>query len=171
MVERALGFDAEHPVLRPDPHRRRVLQERDAGEVKRLLHLERIALECANLCAAREGGCKPSRDEDRRVDPAGEDSYPVERRTRLPFELLQQRASTRRIAVEQLECQLQRARDRGEILLNAVVQRTFDPSALAVEVGGHPEIRADGPAPRQGGPASLSIAGVARVAIAPAAGL
>ena len=51
-----------------------------------------------------------------------------------------------------------------------VMQRAFNPSALAVGITEHPEIRAEGPAVRQGRPASLSIARVAGTQIGTAAG-
>jgi len=54
LIERALDFEAEHTVVRPHPHRHRVVHERDAGEVDSLLHFERIALGYANLCTGRQ---------------------------------------------------------------------------------------------------------------------
>ena len=54
-------------------------------------------------------------------------------------QLVEQSARSGRVGVEKLPCELDRHHRRGEILLNAVVQRLLDPPALAVEVGEHVE--------------------------------
>lgn len=54
-------------------------------------------------------------------------------------QILELSARSGRIGVEKCPCELERRRRRGEILLNAVVQRLLDPPTFPVELGEHVE--------------------------------
>ena len=109
-------------------------------EVDRLLDFERIALQVYGFDIERAQGIRqPARGEDRRIHRLGEGPHSIERALDLRSQIFEQAAHHHRVGVEKLACELECNHRRGEILLNAVVQRLLNPTALSVEVGEHME--------------------------------
>jgi len=133
-------LEAKSGTVAPDASPGRAAPQGVTREVDRLLDLERIPLEVCGLDIERaEGIRQAARGEDRRIDRPGERPDSIECSLELRSQLIEQTARSGRVGVEKLPCELERHYRRGEILLNAVVQRLLDPPALAVEVGEHVE--------------------------------
>jgi len=128
-----------------------------AAEYHRLLDLERVTPERAGLDPARaERVAEPVGLQERGVDLVRERPHALERLLDLPLELLQVTACRRRIAVEELQRELDGDGRRDEVLLHAVVERPLDPPALAVELVEHRRIT-DGRGLRRQVPRRLSV--------------
>jgi hypothetical protein len=133
-------LEAKRITVAPNASPGRAAPQGATREVDRLLDLERIPLEVCGLDIERAEGIRQAAcGEDRRIDRPGERPDSIECSLDLRSQLLERTARGGRVGVEKLSCELERHDRRGEILLNAVVQRLLDPPALAVEVGEHVE--------------------------------
>src|SRR5436190_5794688 len=133
-------LEAKSGTVAPHASPGRAAPQGATREVDRLLDLERIPLEVCGLDIERaEGIRQAARGKDRRIDRPGERPDSLECSLDLRSQLIEQTARSGRVGVEKLPCELERHHRRGEVLLNAVVQRLLDPAALAVEVGEHVE--------------------------------
>ena len=133
-------LEAKRGTVGPYASADRAAPQGATREVDRLLDLERIPLQVCGFDIERaEGIRQAARGEDRRIDRPGERPHSLECALDLRSQLLEQTARSVRVGVEKLPCELERHHGRGEILLNAVVQRLLDPPALPVEVGEHVE--------------------------------
>ena len=133
-------LEAKRGAVAPHTSPGRAAPQGAAREVDRLLDLERISPEVCGFDVERAEGVRQSpRREDRRIDRPGEQSDSSECFLDLRSQLLERIARGSRVGVEKLPCELERDHRRGEILLNAVVQRLLDTPALPVEVGEHTE--------------------------------
>ena len=136
----AQEFEAKRGAVATHASSGRAAPQGATREVDRLLDLERIPLEICGFDVERAKGIRQAaRGEDRRIDRPGEHPDSSECFLDLRSQLLERTARSGRVGVEKLACELERHHRRGEILLNAVVQRLLDPPALPVEVGEHVE--------------------------------
>ncbi len=133
-------LEAKRGTVAPHPSPARAAPQGATREVDRLLDLERIPLQVRGFDIERAKGIRqPTRGEDRRVDRTGELPHSLECCLDLRSQLLEHTARSGRVRAEKLPGEPERDHRRGEILLNAVVQRLLDPPALSVEVGVHAE--------------------------------
>jgi len=128
-------LEAKSGTVAPHASPGRAAPQGATREVDRLLDLERIPLEVCGLDIERaEGIRQPACGEDRRIDRPGERPHSIECSRDLRSQLIEHTARSGRVGVQKIACELERHYRRGEILLNAVVQRLLDPPPLPVEV-------------------------------------